>query len=169
MTWTRERAPKQWAVMVIIDDRLHLLYKWRKTILWTSPALQTHNECNAIMGLVWSWLSGPHLSWPSGPHLSWLSGPHLSWLSGPHLTWLSGPHLTWLSGSHLSWLSGPHLSWLSEPHLSWLSGPHTCQIALLFAQQLACSTSHTLISFFGVAWLMTAMSPTSYMLKFCKK
>ena len=121
MTRTRERAPKQWAVMVIIDDRLHLLYKWRKTILWTSPALQTHNECNAIMGLVWSWLSGPHLSW--------LSGPHLSWLSGPHLSWLSGPHLSWLSGSHLSWLSGPHLSWLSGPHLSWLSGPHTGQIA----------------------------------------
>ena len=65
-------------------------------MLWTSPVLKTHNECNATVGLVQSWLSGPHLSWLSGPHLSWLSGPHLSWLSGPHLSWLSGPH----SGHH---------------------------------------------------------------------
>ena len=53
-------------------------------VMATSPVLQTHNECNAIVGHVPSWLSGPHLSWLSGPHLSWLSGPHLSWLSGPH-------------------------------------------------------------------------------------
>ena len=37
---------------------------------WTSPVLQTHNEYNAIVDLVRSWLSGPHRSWRNGsyPH-----------------------------------------------------------------------------------------------------
>ena len=86
-------------------------------VMATSPVLQTHNECNAIVGHVPSWLSGPHLSWLSGPHLSWLSGPHLSWLSGPHSGQLPLYLLSSQHAQHHIPLSAP-LMW----HHWWLLG-----------------------------------------------